>query len=59
MTDDRFFARRGPFTLADIAAQAGARLSPDAPAGLLLRGVAALEAAGSDELSFFCDAGKA
>lgn len=59
MTDDRFFARQGPFTLGDIAARAGARLPPDAPAGLLLRGIAALEAAGSDELSFFCDARKA
>lgn len=59
MTDDRFFSRQGPFALGDIAAQAGARLSPDAPAGLLLRGVAALDAAGSDELSFFCDARKA
>jgi UDP-3-O-[3-hydroxymyristoyl] glucosamine N-acyltransferase len=59
MTDDRFFARQGPFTLGDIAVRAGARLSPDAPAGLLLRGIAALDAAGSDELSFFCDARKA
>jgi UDP-3-O-[3-hydroxymyristoyl] glucosamine N-acyltransferase len=56
MTDDSFFARQGPFTLGDVAARAGARLSPDAPAGLLLRGIAALDAAGADELSFFCDA---
>lgn len=59
MTDDRFFTRQGPFTLGDIALRAGARLSPDAPAGFLLRGIAALDAAGSDELSFFCDANKA
>ena len=59
MTDDRFFTRQGPFTLGEIAVRTGARLSPDAPAGLLLRGIAALDAAGSDELSIFCDAHKA
>jgi UDP-3-O-[3-hydroxymyristoyl] glucosamine N-acyltransferase len=59
MTDDRFFSRQGPFTLGDIAAHAGARLSAGAPSGLLLRGIAALDAAGSDELSFFCDPRKA
>jgi UDP-3-O-[3-hydroxymyristoyl] glucosamine N-acyltransferase len=59
MTDDRFFTRQGPFSLGDIAERAGARLAPEAPAGLLIRGIAALDAAGSDELSFFCDARKA
>jgi len=55
MTDDRFFPRRGPFTLSEIATHAGAELAPGAPSDLMVRGVAPLEVAGSDELSVFCD----
>jgi UDP-3-O-[3-hydroxymyristoyl] glucosamine N-acyltransferase len=55
MTDDRFFPRRGPFSLGEIAAHAEVQLPPGAPAGLAIRGIAALEAAKPDELSLFCD----
>lgn len=56
MTDDRFFERRGPFTLGALAAQAKAELTPEAPRDLLIRGVAPLDVAEADELSVFCDA---
>ncbi len=59
MTDDRFFSRSGPFSLGQIAARVGASLDPEAPADLMVRGIAPLEVADSDELSFFCDARKA
>jgi len=56
MTDDRFFPRRGPFTLGEIAARADARLPPGAPARLVVRGIASLALARTDELSIFSDA---
>ncbi len=59
MTDDRFFPRRGPFTLSEIAERADARLDPQAPPDLMVRGVASLDSAQADELSVFCDARKA
>ena len=55
MTDDRFFARRGPFTLGEIASHAGLALPPGAPPLLTIRGVAPLERAQPDELSVFHD----
>ena len=56
MTDDRFFPRRGPFTLGEIAARADTGLPSGAPARLIIRGVASLELATADELSIFSDA---
>lgn len=44
---------RGPFTLAEIAEASGARLGAGADASRLVGGVAGLQAAGPDELSFF------
>jgi UDP-3-O-[3-hydroxymyristoyl] glucosamine N-acyltransferase len=55
MTDDRFFPRRGPFTLGEIAARAGMRLPRGAPERLAVRGIASLECAKADELSIFSD----
>jgi UDP-3-O-[3-hydroxymyristoyl] glucosamine N-acyltransferase len=55
MTDDRFFSRCGPFALGEIAAHANAKLPPNAPAGLMVRGIAPLDTALSDELSVFSD----
>jgi UDP-3-O-[3-hydroxymyristoyl] glucosamine N-acyltransferase len=56
MTDDRFFQRRGPFSLGTLAEHAKAELSSDAPRDLMIRGIAALDIAEPDELSVFCDA---
>ena len=55
MTDDRFFSRRGPFSLGQIASCIGASLPSGAPADTMVRGVAPLEAAKPDELSVFSD----
>ncbi|HTW34483.1 MAG TPA: UDP-3-O-(3-hydroxymyristoyl)glucosamine N-acyltransferase [Rhizomicrobium sp.] len=55
MTDDRFFPRRGPFTLGEIATQAQLELPPQVPPDFVVRGVAALDVAEADELSIFCD----
>ena len=55
MTDDRFFSSRGPFTIGEIAACVGAQLESKAPADLVVRGIAPLESAKDDELSYFCD----
>jgi UDP-3-O-[3-hydroxymyristoyl] glucosamine N-acyltransferase len=52
MADQRFFARAGPFTLAELAGLSGAELRPAANAAKLCRDVAPLEAAGPDEASF-------
>jgi UDP-3-O-[3-hydroxymyristoyl] glucosamine N-acyltransferase len=50
--DPRFFHGRGPLTLADVAAAAGARL-PDGAAGeSMIRRPATLDAAGPDSVSF-------
>ncbi len=48
--DPRFFARSGPYTVAQIAAAAGA--APPSGADLLLHGVAPLQLAGPVHLSF-------
>jgi UDP-3-O-[3-hydroxymyristoyl] glucosamine N-acyltransferase len=50
--DPRFFQRAGPFTLAQVAAAAGASL-PETAAAATLTGVAPLQAATAAEVSFF------
>lgn len=55
MTDDRFFQRRGPFSLSELASHCKAEIAGTAPPGLLLRGIATLETAEPDEISVFCD----
>ena len=54
MTDDRFFTRHGPFSLADLAAGSGTDIAGEA-AGLLFKGIAPLETAEPDDVSVFCD----
>jgi len=56
MTDDRFYERAGPFTLADIAARIGAELAKGDPSDLKLRDVASLEGAEAGDVSLFSDA---
>jgi UDP-3-O-[3-hydroxymyristoyl] glucosamine N-acyltransferase len=51
MADPRFYANRGPFTLAEICAQTGAVLG-GADGSLTIADVAALEGAGPRQLSF-------
>jgi UDP-3-O-[3-hydroxymyristoyl] glucosamine N-acyltransferase len=55
MTDDRFYARSGPFSLGELIKHAKVELVGSAPADLRFRGIAPLEAAESDEVSVFCD----
>ena len=52
MADPRFFDRRGPFRLAELAARGGGELADPAHADRLARDVAPLETAGPDDLSF-------
>ena len=52
MADPRFFARAGPFTLAELARVSGAELLAPDIAEQLLDDVAPLETAGPDEVSF-------
>jgi UDP-3-O-[3-hydroxymyristoyl] glucosamine N-acyltransferase len=56
MTDDRFYERAGPFTLAEIADRVGAQMQAGAPADLKLRDVASLESAEAGDISLFSDA---
>lgn len=56
MTDSRFFRRAGPFRLEQVAHTVGAKLCDRAMADFLLSDVAALENAGSEDVSVFCDA---
>jgi UDP-3-O-[3-hydroxymyristoyl] glucosamine N-acyltransferase len=56
MTDDRFYERAGPFTLAEIASRIGAEMGKGDPAGLMLRDVASLEGAEAGDISLFSDA---
>lgn len=53
MADSRFFQRRGPFPLAELAALAKCELSDQAAKDRLIQDVAPLERAGADEISFF------
>ena len=55
MTDPRFFDRRGPFSLGDIAEQIGAELSTPEAGHLMIRDIAALDDAAPGELSLFYD----
>ncbi len=55
MTDDRFYERAGPFTLAEIAARIGAEIQKGGPADLALRDVASLESAEAGDVSLFSD----
>lgn len=55
MTDDRFYDRSGPFTLARIAAEIGADIEKGTNAEMPLRDVAALEGAGAGDVSIFSD----
>jgi UDP-3-O-[3-hydroxymyristoyl] glucosamine N-acyltransferase len=56
MTDDRFYERAGPFTLAEIGGRIGAELAKGDPTDLKLRDVASLENAQSGDVSLFSDA---
>ena len=56
MTDDRFYQRAGPFTLAEIAGRIGAEVAKGDPADLTLRDVASLESAQAGDVSLFSDA---
>lgn len=51
LADPRFFTRAGPFSLAEVAASAGAD-APEGAAGLTLSGVAPLQSAGPADVSF-------
>jgi UDP-3-O-[3-hydroxymyristoyl] glucosamine N-acyltransferase len=53
MADPRFFARAGPFTLAELARLSRTELHGAADDAKLLRDVAPLETAGPSEASFF------
>jgi UDP-3-O-[3-hydroxymyristoyl] glucosamine N-acyltransferase len=53
MADPRFFRRLGPFRLEDIAAQVDAELLDPSTKDVMICDVAALETAGSGELSYF------
>ena len=52
MADPRFFAVKGPFKLADLAALAGASLANPAVGDQLIKDVAPLDQAGPDDLAF-------
>jgi UDP-3-O-[3-hydroxymyristoyl] glucosamine N-acyltransferase len=52
MADPRFFARQGPFSIGELARMVDAELNGGADAALMIRDVAALDAAGPDDLSF-------
>jgi UDP-3-O-[3-hydroxymyristoyl] glucosamine N-acyltransferase len=52
MADPRFYQRQGPFRLAELATIGQIELSDSAAAELLIDDVAALEVAGSGQLSF-------
>ncbi len=56
MTDDRFYERAGPFTLAEIAARIGGEIAKGDPVDLSLRDVASLESAEGGDISLFSDA---
>ena len=55
MTDDRFYQRAGPFTLAEIASRIGAEAEKGWP-DIKLRDVASLESAEAGDVSLFSDA---
>jgi UDP-3-O-[3-hydroxymyristoyl] glucosamine N-acyltransferase len=55
MTDDRFYQRAGPFSLAEIAGRISAEVAKGDPTELTLRDVAALESAQAGDVSLFSD----
>src|SRR5436190_4406878 len=55
MTDDRFYERAGPFSLAEIASRIGAEPEKGSP-DIKLRDVASLESAEAGDVSLFSDA---
>lgn len=55
MTDDRFFRRNGPFSVEELASCAGASVPDGAPSHLMVRDVAALDAAEAGDISVFSD----
>ena len=55
MTDDRFFRRNGPFSINELALCAGASVPDGASSQLMVRDVAALDAAEAGDISVFCD----
>jgi UDP-3-O-[3-hydroxymyristoyl] glucosamine N-acyltransferase len=56
MSDDRFFKRQGPFTLAVLAQKIGAELVQPERAGQLAHDIADLEQAGEDDVAVFSNA---
>ena len=52
MADPRFYPRNGPFKLSELAKLSGAALAPEADPNKVVQDVAALEAAGADDISF-------
>ena len=52
MADPRFFDRRGPFTLGELAERGGAKIGPGADPAAKISDVAPLDQAGSGEISF-------
>lgn len=53
MADPRFFQRKGPFKLSELAKLSGAELAPEADPDRLFKDVAPLDDAGKDDVSFF------
>jgi UDP-3-O-[3-hydroxymyristoyl] glucosamine N-acyltransferase len=52
MADPRFFARQGPFSVGELARLIGVDLGPGDAADVMIRDVASLDDAGSDDISF-------
>lgn len=52
MSDPRFFAKAGPFTLAELVQRCGAVLAAGADPDLVMLDVAPLDSAGADHISF-------
>ena len=52
MADPRFFAKAGPFSLAELALRCGAELAAGADPAKLLTDVASLDSAGPEQISF-------
>ncbi len=52
MADPRYFERAGPFSLGDLAARIGAKLSDPAQAARVVTDVAPLDQAGPEQLAF-------
>ena len=55
MSDERFFKREGPFTVAVLAQKIGAELLQPERADQIVCDIADLEQAGKDDIAVFCD----